>query len=157
MIIVNASSQYLRDNVIRAGGRELQMAYNAECKNNPHSILISTPSGALPSKRIFFIDWQPHQDHAKLRRSLVDLMQNVIQNVMGHKFTSLAFPAIGCGKYTCSVDIVVKTLVIEMKNQLLTRDIQLVVKFVIESDQQIIYDEFCKEVLATQDGMIVLS
>ena len=156
MIIVGASSQYLRDSIIKAAGEEVKKAYNAEYENNPNAILFSTPSGALPSKRIFFVKWQPDKDDAKLRQSLVDLVWTVIQNVMGHKFTSLAFPAIGCGKHACSVDIVVKTLVREMKNQLSIRDLQLSVKFVIESDQQNIYDEFCKQVLATQEGMIAV-
>ena len=128
----------------------MKTAYNIEDRNHPNAILHSTPAGALPSKRIFFVKWEPDKDEAKLQQSLVDLIQNVIQNVMSHKFTSLACPAIGCGKHACSVDIVVKTLVNEMKNQLRKRDLQLAVKFVIEADQQNIYDEFCKQVLATQ-------
>ena len=156
MIIVSTFSQYLRDAVIDAAGDQIRTAYNIEHDSNPHSILISTPSGALPSKRIFFVKWQPDKDAAKLQQSLVDLIQNVIQNVMAHKLTSLAFPAIGCGKYACSVDVVVRTLVNEMKNQLSMRDLQLTVKFVIQSDQKSIYDEFCEQILAAQEGMILL-
>ena len=133
----------------------MKTAYNTEYEKNPNAILISTSSGVLPCKRIFFVKWQPDKDDAKLRQSLVDLIWNVIQNVMAYKFTSLAFPAIGCGKYACSVNIVVKTLVREMKNQLSTRDLQLTVKFVIQADQQHIYDEFCKQVLATQQGISI--
>ena len=156
MIIVGSSSQYLRDGVISAAGQEVKTAYYTEFKNNPNAIVISTASGLLPSKRIFFVKWQPDKDEDKLRQSLVDLVWTVIQNVMAYKFTSLAFPAIGCGKYACSVDIVVKTLVKEIKNQINTRNLPLTVKFIIQSDQQNIYDEFCKQVLATQEGISML-
>jgi O-acetyl-ADP-ribose deacetylase (regulator of RNase III) len=76
--------------------------------------------------------------------------------MIAYKFTSLAFPAIGCGNHGCSVDIVVKTLVKEMKNQLTMRDSPLTVKFVIEPDQQNIYDEFCKQVLTSQEGIFLI-
>ena len=156
VIIVSIASQYLRDAVISAAGDQIRKAYKTEFEKNPHSILISTPSGELPSKRIFFVKWQPDTDAARLRQSLVDLIWIVIQNVMGHNFTSLAFPAIGCGKYACSVEIVVRTLVMEMKNQLNMRDLPLTVKFVIENGQKSIYNEFCEQILAAQEGMILL-
>jgi O-acetyl-ADP-ribose deacetylase (regulator of RNase III) len=144
----------LKKAIIKAAGDEVETAYNTEYKNNSNAILISTPPGVLPCKRIFFVKWQPDKDEAKLRQSLIDLIWIIVQNVMAYKFTSLAFPAIGCGKHGCSVDIVVKTLVKEMKNQLTMRDLPLTVKFVIQSDQQNIYDEFCKQVLATQNGIV---
>lgn len=135
-----------------AAGQEVKTAYSTECENNPNVILISTPSGQLPSKRIFFVKWEPDKDDNRLRQSLIDLIWNVIQNIMVYKFTSIAFPAIGCGKHACSVDTVVETLVNEMKKQIKTRDLPLMVKFVIQNDQQDIYDKFCKQILATEEG-----
>jgi hypothetical protein len=131
------------------------MAYNTEYQNNSNAILISTPPGTLPCKRIFFVKWEPATDEAILRQSLVDLIWTVIQNMIAHKFTSLAFPAIGCGKHGCSVDFVVKTLVKEVKNQLTMRGLPLTVKFVIQPGQQNIYDEFCKQVLTSQEGIFL--
>ena len=144
----------MRKAILKAAGDEVQRAYDTENKNNPNAVLISTPPGVLPSKRIFFVKWKPDTDEAKLRQSLIDLIWTIVQNVIACKFTSLAFPAIGCGKHGCSIDIVVKTLVREMKNQLIIRDLSLRVKFVIQPDQQNIYDEFCKQVLSTQNGMV---
>jgi hypothetical protein len=136
-------------------GSEVQTAYDAEYKSNPNAILISTPSGTLPCKRIFFVKWQPATDEAILRQSLIDVIWTVIQNLIAYKFTSLAFPAIGCGQHGCSVDVVVKTMVKEMKNQLAMRNLPLTVKFMIQPNQQNIYDEFCKQVLATQSGIVI--
>lgn len=150
--MISSSSQYLRDVIIRTAGEQVRAAYDKEYKNNPNALLISTPSGSLTSERIFFVKWQPEQDEGRLRQSLVDLISIVIQNVIAYKFTSIALPAIGCGQHNCSLNIVVKTLVKEMKHQLEVRDLSLTVKFVIQPDQHHIYDEFCKQVLATEEG-----
>ena len=107
-------------------------------------MIISTPGGQLPCKRIFFIKWEPNSNSDILRQSIVDLIWNVIQNVISYGFTSVAFPAIGCGEHDCSVDIVVKTMVSEMTEQIQNRKLPWNVKFVIHPHQQNVYDEFCK-------------
>jgi hypothetical protein len=138
--------------IIKAAGDDAKTAFENELRNNPNSILISIPAGELPCKRIFFLQWKPNENEDILRQSIVDFIYNVIQNVISYKFTSIAFPAIGCGQLGCSVDIVVKTMVREVKNQLRTRDLQVTVKFVIQPEQQNVYDEFCKQVLSSEEG-----
>lgn len=76
----------------------------------------------------------------------------IVQKALESKFTSIAFPALGCGKYGCSTEIVVNTLVFEMRKQLITRDLPWKVKFIVEPDQQNIYDEFCKQLLTHDDS-----
>ncbi|CAF0956028.1 unnamed protein product [Didymodactylos carnosus] len=90
VIIASSSSEILKQIIINAGGAECKAAYETEYKNNPGSLLITTPP--------------------------------------------VAFPAIGCGKHGCSVDVVVKTM----------------------PEQQNIFDEFCKQVLASQVGKTTL-
>ena len=48
-------------------------------------------------------------------------------------------------------------MVKEMKKELTKRGLQLTVRFVIQPDQQNIYDEFCKQVLEAQDGIVKIS
>jgi hypothetical protein len=74
---------------------------------------------------------------------------NVIQNVLSHNYTSIAFPAIGCGEHACSVDIVVKTMIREMKKEIQKRKLPWTVKFIIEPNQQNVYDEFYKQLLSS--------
>ncbi|CAF4131791.1 unnamed protein product [Rotaria sp. Silwood2] len=152
-IIGSSSSEILKKAIIQVAGNEVWTSYNIQHKNNPNSVLIPTPSGALPCKQIFFVKWQPDKNKKILQQSLVDLIGIVIQYVISYKFKSLAFPALGCGQHGCSVDIIVNTMVKEMKNQLTIRNLPLVVRFVIQPGQQNIYDEFCKQVLATQNGI----
>ncbi|CAF4004110.1 unnamed protein product, partial [Rotaria sordida] len=95
VIIGSSSSKILKKAIIKVAGDDVQTSYNIEHKNNPNAILISTPPGALPCKRIFFVKWQPDKNETILRQSLVDLIWTVIQNVISYNFTSFAFPALG--------------------------------------------------------------
>ncbi|CAF2766059.1 unnamed protein product [Rotaria sp. Silwood2] len=152
VIIGSSSSNILRKAIIKAAGNETQVVYDLESTTHPNSVLIATPAGALPCKQIFFVKWEPDSDEKILEQSLVDLIYTVVQNVKSHRFTSIALPAIGCGKHGCSIDIVVKTMVLEMKKNLIKRNLPWTVKFVVEPDQENIYDEFRKQVFTTQDG-----
>ncbi|CAF1500604.1 unnamed protein product, partial [Rotaria sordida] len=149
VIIGSSSSENLRQALIKAAGYEVEHAYNQAYEDNSNSLIISTPSGQLPCKEIFFIKWKPNKDPEILRQSIIDLISNVMQNVISCNYTSIAFPAIGCGKHACSVDIVVKTMIREVKKQIQTRKLSCLVKFIIESNQQNIYDEFCKQLFSS--------
>jgi O-acetyl-ADP-ribose deacetylase (regulator of RNase III) len=152
VIIASSSSEILRKAIIIAAGNEVQTAYDAEIRTHPNSILVVTPPGALNCKKIFFVKWKPDTDDEILQQSLIDLISIVVQNSISHEFNSMGFPAIGCGQHGCSIDIVVKTMVLEMKKHLIKRNLRWTVKFIVQPDQQNIYDEFCKQVLTTQDG-----
>jgi O-acetyl-ADP-ribose deacetylase (regulator of RNase III) len=65
----------------------------------------------------------------------------------------VALPAIGCGKHRCPVDLIVKTMMKEIKNQLKMRNIPLTVRFVIQPEQRNLYEEFSKQVLSIQEGI----
>jgi len=73
----------------------------------------------------------------------------VVRNVLSHKYTSIAFPAIGCGEHACSVDVIVKTMVKEMKQRIEKENLPWTVKFIVHPSQQNVYDEFCKQVLSS--------
>ncbi|CAM2716734.1 unnamed protein product [Rotaria socialis] len=152
VIVGSSSSGILREIIINAAGKESRMSYDIELKSHPNSVLIAIPSGSLPCKRIFFVKWEPNDNEEILQQSLSDLISTVVQNVISHNFTSVALPAIGCGKHACSVDIVVKMMVHEMKKHLIQRKLSWTVKFVVNDNQENVYDEFCKQVLTTEDG-----
>ncbi|CAF5106069.1 unnamed protein product, partial [Rotaria sp. Silwood1] len=150
-IIGSPSSIALHNAIIEAAGDDVKTAYEIEYIRNPNSILISTPPGKLSCQRIFFLKWEPDTDDSILRQSIIDFIWNIIQNVISYNYRSIACPAIGCGGYGCSVDIVVKTMVKQIKYHLKTRNLSLTVKFIIRPEQENIYDEFCKQVLASEE------
>ncbi len=139
-----------------AAGDEVQMAYEAELKSHPNSILIATPPGFLSCKQIFFVRWEPDSDEDILQQSLADMISIAVQNTIAHRFTSIAFPAIGCEQHGYSTRVVVKTMVLEVKKRLINQNLSWTVKFVMQSDQQDIYDEFCKQVVTADDGKVKL-
>ena len=136
-----------------AAGDEIRNAFTQEQKANPNSSLVSIPSGDLQCKRICFPKWKPKKNPDLLRQSIVDLMSNVIQHVLSHGYTSIAFAAIGCGQHACSIDIVVKTMVRKMKQEMQDRKLSLTVKFIIQANQQNVYDEFCRQLLSSHHSL----
>ncbi|CAF1198701.1 unnamed protein product [Adineta steineri] len=151
VIIGNSSSDILKKEIMNAAGNDVKIAYAKEYENNQKSLILSIPSGKLPCKQIFFIKWDPDRNEDVLQQSIVDFIWNIIQNVILYKFTSVAFPAIGCGQYRCPTNIVVKTMVKEIKHQLAMRSIPLTVKFVIQSKQQTIFNQFCNQILSSRE------
>ncbi|CAF3804516.1 unnamed protein product [Adineta steineri] len=151
VIIGNSSSDILKKEIMNAAGNDIEIAYAKEYENNQKSLLLSIPSGKLPCKQIFFIKWNPDKNKDVLRQSIVDFISNVIQNVILYEFTSVAFPAIGCGQYGCLTNIVVKTMVKEIKHQLAMRNIPLKVKFIIQPTQQTLFNQFCNQILSSRE------
>ncbi|CAF1166896.1 unnamed protein product [Adineta steineri] len=150
VIVINSSAEILKETILNTAGDDIRQSFNAQIANNPNALLTVTSSGRLSCKQIFFVRWKPNVDESILRQSIVDFMWNVIQNILPHHYTSIAFPAIGCGKSACSVNIVVKTMVSEIKKEIQKRNLTLKVRFVIEPRQVNVYDEFCKQVLASE-------
>lgn len=96
VIIGSSSSENLRQILLRAAGDQAETAYTEEETSSPNASIIITPPGHLHCKKIFFFKWEPTKNKNVLRQSIVDLISNVVQHVNSHKYTSIAFPAIGC-------------------------------------------------------------
>jgi len=152
VIIGNSSSDIIKQSILQEAGCEIQTSYDVELQNDPNSSVITTPPGELLCKAIFFVKWQPTNDDGTLRQSIIDLIWTVFQNAIPYNFTSIAFPTIGYENLGCNIDIMIRTMVKEMKNQLIKTDLPLTVKFVAQPNQHTIYNEFCKQVLTAQEG-----
>ncbi len=111
-----------------------------------------TPPGDLLCKAIFFLKWQPTDDQITLRQSIVDLIWTIFQNAIQYNFTSIAFSTIGYENLGCNIDILIRMMTKEMKNQLIKTELPLTIKFVSQPNQDTIYNEFCKQVLTIHEG-----
>lgn len=140
------------ERILDAAGKEIAASYHKQTKEDPNALLLVLDHGHLPCKKIFVSKWVPSKDKEDLQRSLADLVGNVIQHVIAHQCASIALPAIGCGKHGCSVDVVVKTMVCELKEHLRIRNLPLKVKIVIEASQKTVYEEFCTRILPLHDS-----
>ncbi len=141
---------------MKAAGDEVQTAYEAELKNHPDSTLIVTPPGFLSCKQIFFVRWEPDSNDDILGQSLANMISIVVQNAIAHRFTSIAFPAIGCEQHHSLIRVIVKIMVLEVRKRLINQNLPWTIKFVVQPHQQDIYDEFCKQVVTTDDGKVKL-
>jgi len=134
------------------GGEDVYSSYEKENELNPHSLLISTSSGNLFCKRIFFVKWKSDENENILRQSINDFICNVIQNVISYKFDSIAFPPIGCGHSNLSRNIIIQTLIEQIIYQIKTRNLSLTIKFIILPHQHDIYQQFYHQLLTSQQG-----
>ncbi|CAF1378181.1 unnamed protein product [Rotaria sp. Silwood1] len=152
VIIGTSSSEALKKIIMNAAGDKAKLMYNTEYKKNPNSPLISIPSCQLACNRIFFIKWQPDKNLAILRKSITDFVSIVIQNTIAYQFSSIALPIIGCGQHGCPVNLMAKTMIAEIKKQLTISNVPMIVKFIVEPEREHVYQTFCKQIEATQEG-----
>ena len=142
------------EKVLDAAGDVSLRAYEQSMRQNANALLISTPAGKLPCSEIFFVNWQPDENEELLRQSIIDFVRNVLMNVVAHGHRSVALPAIGCGRFACSVNVVVSTLVSEVKKEIKRRKLTVTVRFVIQPEQENVYDEFHRRILMSDEGNI---
>jgi hypothetical protein len=136
------------------GGEDVYLSYEKENQLNPHSLLISTSSGNLVCKKIFFVKWKSDENENEniLRQSINDFICNVIQNVLSYQFNSIAFPPIGCGHSNLSRNVIIQTLIEQLIYQIKTRNLSLTIKFIILPHQHDIYQQFYQQLLTSQQG-----
>lgn len=148
MIAASSSSENLAQILLNAAGEETSKHFYEQLVSNPNALVIVLPPGKLQCKNIFFLKWEPNKDEEVLKQSIEDLIHNLVQNLIQHKFTSLAFPAIGCGEYGFNINILVKTMVRCFRTELMKRKLPWRIHFVIQPHQQQIFDEFSRQLIA---------
>ena len=130
--------------MFKVGGDSVQASYNNQSKQNTTTITTVAAGGKLVSKQIYFVPWQPNSDEALLCESLKKFISESIEKAVSESYQSIAFPAIGCGQFGCSISLVAKTLVDEAYRIQATHPIA--VSFVIQTDRTDIYDAFQNQI-----------
>lgn len=154
MIAASSSSENLTQILLHAAGKDAADSFNQQQKANPNSLIIVTPPGDLRCKQLFFLKWEPNNnnDDELLKQSIDDLIHNLVQNLLSYNFTSIAFPAIGCGEYGFNLNVLIKALVRSFRYQLIKRRLSWTIHFVIEPQHQQIFDEFSRQILASNQS-----
>ena len=131
--------------VFKRAGKSLRKAYITKYHEDETSLVFSiNTEGKLPSKAIYFVNWYPNGDPNELCQSIAQLVIDVMEKAVRENYQSIAFPAIGCGDFGCSIELVAQTFVKEVHQQLAKHSI--VVSFVIQSDRRDIYNEFQRQI-----------
>jgi hypothetical protein len=86
-------------------------------------------------------------------RNFVSEAIKIATNDRSATIQSIAFPAIGCGKYSCNSNFVAKTLIMAVAYELEQQpSLQLNVYFVIQQNQQTIFDVFRNELITLKNN-----
>ena len=101
---------------------------------------------------IVFVKWIPTTDTIALQQSTVDFIWTVFQTLIPYNFTSIVFPTLGFEHFSCPMDLLIRILVREMKNQLKKIEVPWAVKFLVQPNQSDIYQQICKEILIVEPG-----
>jgi hypothetical protein len=110
--VVCSSSKYLFDTICQAAGDSVKILFNEELKKNPTASVIAVKAGdQIASKEIYFLRWKGNSDTALLRKSIEKFVSDALEHAVKQKYQSIAFPAIGCGKLGCPINVVAQTMV----------------------------------------------
>jgi hypothetical protein len=75
---------------------------------------------------------------------LEKFVSDAIEKALTEKYKSIAFPAIGCGKFGCSISLVAQAMIGEAQRTLQKHNLSIL--FVIQPERTDIYDEFQKQI-----------
>ena len=95
-------------------------------------------------KQIFFLPFTRNWNGDGLTATLETLVSTAMENAFVRNHHSIAFPAIGCGQFFCSVTTVAEAMVKAAYEQ--SNKYKLSVIFVIEPNRMDVYEEFLKQV-----------
>ncbi|CAF3469370.1 unnamed protein product [Rotaria socialis] len=145
VIVVCSSSQYLFKSICKAGGDSVSTSYNQQISENPDApIIIVATAGGIASKKIYFLPWKADSDEYVLCKSIKRFVSLALKKAIEQNYRRIAFPAIGCGQFGCSISLVADAMVGEVHRKSRIHDIS--VTFVIQPDRKDIYDEFKKQI-----------
>ncbi|CAF0841059.1 unnamed protein product [Didymodactylos carnosus] len=150
VIVVNLTSEVLKNAVLKAAGQQVSDELVNFVNNYQTTNLIETSPGLLACKKIIFLQWSPQAKDVNLfqsnKQSISDFVSEAITYAFKNKYKSIAFPAIGCGKFGIKPDIIGEAMISEAERQLIKypKD-NFSVSFVLLPQQQSVYDEFCKQ------------
>jgi hypothetical protein len=120
-------------------------------KKNPTAPIITVAAnGQLTAKVVYFLPWKPDVDVTKCCESIKNFVSDAMNKAASENYRSITFPAIGCGEYLCSINLVAQTIVNKAYHQLFKYPMS--VSFVIQPDRSDIYYEFQKQLKLIQQS-----
>jgi hypothetical protein len=142
----------LFNTICEAAGDSVKSAFNEELKKCPTSSVIAVDAGSsITPKKIYFLKWTKNGNEDLLRKSLKKFVSDATVKAVDEKYKSIAFPAIGCGKLGCPINVVAEAMVEEAHHQSINKSISVL--FVIQPGKNDVYDEFQKQISLVQQHL----
>lgn len=131
----------------------MQAQFDEQSKKIPKpSVIAIDASGQVAAKKIYFLEWKRNNDPAILRKSIETFVSNAIDHAVKEGYQTIVFPAIGCGKFGCSIDVIAQAMVGEAHRKASSNGIS--VSFVIQPDRKDIHDGFQKQINLLQQPQL---
>ena len=152
--MVCTTSLYLLNDIVTKAGPSVNQASTDIAKQSRKAAL-ETNAGNLKCKKILFQYWTINKESPEaLYQSIRDFVSQAVQHAIKHQHTSIAFPAIGCGKINTNKAVVAKEMLFEAQKQLLAANILLQIVFVILPHQQEVLEAFQTQLKLLQKGNV---
>ena len=114
-----------------------------------------TGAGALECRKILFQWWTISTESAEVfYQSIREFVSQAVQHAIRHQHTSIAFPAIGCGRINADKNVVAREMLFEAQKQLLAANVLLQIVFVILPHQKDVFDVFQTQLKRLQKGEV---
>jgi O-acetyl-ADP-ribose deacetylase (regulator of RNase III) len=145
VIVVCWSSKYLLEMIYARGGPSIRSAVNNQIEKKLKNSLTSVKSdGDIKSKRIYFMYWETQTQTDIIQQSLQNLINISMQKAHDDNYRSIAFPAIGCGHYEQSIQLVAQTMVNKAHQEQILHKIS--VAFIIQPNKKDLFQHFQKQI-----------
>ncbi|CAF3863651.1 unnamed protein product [Rotaria sp. Silwood1] len=138
VIVVCSSSEVLIEYVLQTAGFEFRKEYEKKKSSAGQfqSFLLECPK--LLCQQVLFLTWIRDQNPILVEQTLRGFIAEAIEHVRSRGYTSVAFPAIGCGRADSCITFIAQTMIDHVKIE----KYPLNITFVIHSESQEIYNAF---------------
>ncbi|CAF3433373.1 unnamed protein product [Rotaria socialis] len=136
VIVVCLSSDILREYVLQAAGSDVRKQYEKGKRTTDQALALWSP--VLPCQQILFLPWVPSQHDVLLEQSIREFIALAIQYVLDQNYTSVAFPAIGCGRFGLDIAFIAAS----MYHHIIIEKYPINITFVIQPSHQEVFDAF---------------
>ena len=115
MVVICSTSQHLLNDILAKAGNAVTNKFNNEMqKREGQDYAFHTTGGDLLCRQLLFLPWLAEKlDDQAARRSIHTFFSTAIQYAIEHRQTSLAFPALGCGKLEYDPNMIAEVILDE--------------------------------------------
>jgi O-acetyl-ADP-ribose deacetylase (regulator of RNase III) len=116
---------------------------------------LETNAGHLKCRKILFQPWLINREtNEAFYQSIRDFVAQAVEHAIKHQHTSIAVPAIGCGKINADKNAVAREMLYEVQRQLLAANVLPQIIFVILPYEKELFQVFRTQLAHLQNGQL---
>lgn len=141
VVVCSTSDDLLEDILGKAGPAVAEDIREAIQAKHIDSDGYETDGGELLCQRLLFLPWITRKlDDITIRRSIQSFFTTALQHALKNGYTSLAFPALGCGRLNCEPKLIAEAMLDETQRY---ANHNLSILIVMHPEKEDAYEAFC--------------